>query len=612
MSAQERSGADIRERGIIAKLLYVLSEREKKQLTLLFPAVVLMAVLDTLGIASIVPFLALLSDPSAIEENALLGWAYTTFHFASKESFFFAVGLGVLAMLTIGNAFNAVTTWALLRFSWMRNHSLGMRLLETYARRPYAFFLTTNTSALSQKVLSEVQQVVSGLIVQFLQLAARVVVIAFILAALLVIDPAMAVGVGVVFGGLYGSVFWSVRKKLRVLGQRRVEANRLRFKLAGEMLTGIKEVKLAGLEKLFLQRFAAPSAEMARTMASANVIGQLPRFALETVAFSGVLLMVLYLLWQGKPLNDVLPVLGLYAFASYRMLPGLQAIFTGLATVRSNLPALDSLLEDMDIEAEAEKPLRQVEPLPFERSIALENVTFRYPTGERPVLRDLSLEIRKGEWNAFVGPTGSGKSTLVDLILGLLEPDAGRVLVDGQPIIGTDMRRWQRNAGYVPQQIFLADDTVARNIAFGDEDEQIDEARLRRAAEVAQIADFVERELPQGFETKVGERGIRLSGGQRQRIGIARALYREPRLLVLDEATSALDGATEERFFEALRREFRECTVISIAHRLTTTRDFDCIHVLEAGAIVESGTFRELVERNEHFSSVKTRAVPPT
>ncbi len=568
---------------------------------MLMPAVIVMAILDTAGIASIVPFLALLSNPNAVQESELLSWAYEAGAFTSRESFFFAVGLGVLSVLTLGNTFSALTTWALLRFSWLRNHTLSMRLLESYLNRPYAYFLTQNTSKLAQKILSEVNQVVSGIFVAGIRLSARLIAVAAILIALLAIDPVMAIGVAVVFGGVYGVLYVAVRRTLTRLGQQRLKANHGRFRLATEMLVGIKEVKLAGLEATFLERFGVPSLKFADTLATHQIISQIPRYALETIAFGGVMLLVLYLLRTGRQLTDALPVLGIYAFAAYRMLPSLQQVFAGVSGLRMNLPALDSIVQDIPSASEARATPERVTALPFREELKVSSVSFRYEGGEGFALQDIDLALRAGEWVAFVGTTGSGKSTLVDIMLGLLSPTHGTLSVDGVELGPENLARWQANAGYVPQQIFLADDTVAQNIAFGAERDSVDQARLEHAAKVAQIHDVVTGELPEGYQTVVGERGVRLSGGQRQRLGIARAIYRQPRFVVLDEATSALDNETETLFFESLRGALKDVSVVSIAHRLTTTKSFDRIFVIEHGRIVDAGRYPELCARHALF-----------
>jgi ABC-type multidrug transport system fused ATPase/permease subunit len=303
--------------------------------------------------------------------------------------------------------------------------------------------------------------------------------------------------------------------------------------------------------------------------------------------------MVLYLLAMHRPLEGTLPILGLYAFATVRLLPALQAVFTALSSLRFYSSTVGVLGRELE-NAPPRRGREATVALGFERELRLLDVSFSYAGAGKPVLERVSLSLGAGEWVVFVGPTGSGKSTLVDLMLGLLEPTSGVIEVDGTPLTPETARAWQMLAGYVPQQIFLIDDTIEANICFGIEKSVVDRERLEHVAGLAQIHDFVTKELPDGYQTVVGDRGVRLSGGQRQRLGIARALYRAPRFLVLDEATSALDGATEAAFFEALRRDLAGCTVVSITHRKSTARSFDRAYVLEGGVITAEPDPREL------------------
>lgn len=589
--------------GPLQRVWSILTSSERRELLLLAPAVVAMAMLETAGVASIVPFLGLLSDPGVVDHQPLLRAAYDALGFSSRQQFFFFVGTAMLCLVTVSNVVSALTTWALLRFSWMKNHTLATRLLGAYLRQPYAFFLDKNSADLGKNILSEVQSVVTGVIVQGVNLLARCAVIVFVLAALVLLDPLMAAGVVVVFGGVYGGLFMAIRRRVARAGKERVALNQARFKVAQEALAGVKELKLYGLEDVALDQFAASSKGFAERQAANAVVSAIPRYALETIAFGGVLLIVLYLLRRGERLEGVLPVLGLYAFAAYRLLPALQTVFAGLTSLRFNLGALDVLVRDLQGHETSAAPINTAAPLPFRDRVELQHVGFRYDAAQRDILHDVQLSLAPGEWVAFVGPTGAGKSTLVDVLLGLLQPHEGRVLVDGAALdAGLDgARAWQRNVAYVPQSIFLLDDTIARNIAFGVADDVIDLQRVRQAAAIAQIDAFIADELPEGYQTRIGERGVRLSGGQRQRIGIARAIYRQPNLLVLDEATSALDNATEAAFFAALHESHAHCAVVSIAHRLSTTKDFDRIVVLEHGVVVDVGTFAELSVRSSHF-----------
>lgn len=586
--------------GVLRRVWAILSPAERRRFLLLQPLVVITALVETAGLASIVPFLALLSDPSAISRHRVLQAGYDQLGFTSTTSFFLAVGCGVLVLITVGNAINALTTWSLLKFAWMGNHTLSLRLLESYLARPYEYFLLKNSADLAKNILAEVGQVVDGILVALTHMLARSVVLVGILATLLVIDPLIAIGTGGTFGLLYGSIFLAVRKRLKSDGQARNAANGQRHKLAQEAFGGIKELKLYGMEAEAARAYAVPSMVFGATQARAAVVGQLPRYALESIAFGGVLVIVLGLLWRGQGLTGVLPILGLYAFAAYRMLPGLQAIFTGMTSIRFALSALDTLHRDLHREAPP-AIAESDEPIGFSRDLTLRHVSFSYQNTVRSALDGVSLSIGRGQWVAFVGPTGAGKSTLVDILLGLLSPDSGDVAVDGLVLDSSRRRTWQRRVAYVPQQIFLTDASVARNICFGLPHDAIDVERMKRAASIAQIDEFIEQELPLGYDTLIGERGVRLSGGQRQRIGIARALYRQPAFLVLDEATSALDNVTEAAFFERLRCALKNVAVVSIAHRLSTTRHFDRVIVLDSGAIRDTGSFAEVSARDRLY-----------
>lgn len=593
----------------------ILTPPERRDLIFLTPAVMCMALFETAGVASIVPFLGLLSDPTLIERKEWLARAYAAGSFTSRPSFFFAVGLAMLSLVTVGNVVSALTSWGLLRFSWMRNHSLSTRLLVAYMRQPYEFFLDKNSADLGRNILSEVQAVVTGIIIQGLQLIARFVVVAAVTATLFVIHPAMAAGILAVFGGVYGGLYLLVRRHIARAGRERVMLNQIRHKVAQESLAGVKELKLYGLTHVAANQFSNSSRELAARQANNAVIGQVPRYALETIALGGVLVIVLYLLRSGRHLEEVMPIIGLYAFAAYRMLPALQTIFAGITTLRFNLAALNVLQADLDAREAMADPMatetRLEQPVRFVGYLRAESVAFRYREATRMTLEDVDLEVGAGDWVAVVGPTGSGKSTLVDVLLGLIPPHSGRVLVDGVVLADEALRRaWQRNLAYVPQQIFLIDDTIIRNIAFGLADGEVDTARVEEAARVAQIHDFIVNEMPNGYATRIGERGIRLSGGQRQRIGIARALYRRPALLVLDEATSALDHQTEAAFFSALKAESKRCAVVSIAHRLSTTRSFNRIYVLERGRVIDEGRFEELALRSSHFKLAASELFP--
>lgn len=595
----------------VKKILNLLTRQERRVLYLLLGAVLLMAIIEIAGIASIMPFLAVVSNPEVIHQNQYLQWGYQTFGFTSDNSYLFALGGVVLILLVLSNTFSAITTWLLLRYTWARNHSLSKRLFERYLGEPYEFFLSRNSSEMAKNILSEVLQVVTGLLIPGIRVIAKGLVALAIIILLLAIDFILAITVTAVLGGVYAFIYAFVRRKLKNLGQGRVADDARRYQVANEAFGGIKDVKLLGSEASFVEAFRAPSLGYANARASQLVISQIPRYALEIVAFGGILVILLYLIGRGDALQQAIPIVGLYAFAGYRLMPALQHVFAGFTSIRFNLDALDVLFNDIHHELSTAPPPpfikrdeTSTEVLRFQETVVLNDVHFSYPDAEEPTITALSLEIKKNTTVAFVGPTGCGKTTTVDLILALLNPSAGRLLVDQNPITEENRRRWQRNLGYVAQDIFLCDDSVARNIAFGVPADRIDRDAVIRAAQTANIHDFIITELTDGYDTLVGERGVRLSGGQRQRIGIARALYRDPDILVFDEATSALDGITERAIMESITRLSGNKTIIMIAHRLSTVRDCDQIFLLEKGRLVATGTYDKLLENNARFQTM--------
>jgi ATP-binding cassette, subfamily B, bacterial PglK len=595
---------------VIRKLFDLLDRRDRLQLYVLLVVLLVVAVVEMAGIASIMPFMAVVTNPDVIHSNRWLNAVYTRLGFQSDTAFLTFTGLLVLVLLVFSNAVKALSIWLTLRYHNKLNYTIARRLLARYMARPYAFFLNRNTAELGKNILGEVRTVISGVLSPGTDIISSALVCLAILTLLIVVDPLVALGIAVVLGGSYATVYLLARRKLSKIGEEQVQLNAERFKSAGEGLSGIKDLKVLGRETTFLQRFAVVARRHARNNVVAGVISQLPRFALELIAFGGILLVVLHLIGRGQAAVEMVPLLALYAFAGYRLMPALQKLFSAVTNLRFSVAALDVVHADLvrtrDERVDPEAQLAaatQAAPLPFEHRLELRDLSFRYEGAEEPSLRGLSLVIRPNTSVGLVGPTGCGKTTTVDLILGLLAPSGGQILVDGVEVAGENVAGWQKNLGYVPQHIYISDDTIARNIAFGVPDEQIDMDAVRKAAQIANLAEFVETELPQGYETGIGERGVRLSGGQRQRIGIARALYRDPAVLVLDEATSALDGITEESVMDAVRTLLKKKTIIMIAHRLTTVKECDVIYQLDHGSILAKGSYDQLMAESRWFRS---------
>ncbi len=595
------------------KIFALLSRREKHQICWLFGGILVMGLTEITGIVSITPFMGIVSNPDIIHTNKYLSRAYELLGFSSSNQFLFFTGVVVLSVLAFGNGFSSFITWLLLRFTFMQGHSLSERLLNKYLSQPYVFFLNRNTADLSKNILMEVHRVVGGVLIPGMQVLTKMVVALSILGLLIVVDPLLALTVAVVLGGAYATVFGLVRMKLARIGRVSAEARTQCFKVASEALGGVKDLKLFGRESVFLRRYSVTSRQFAGYEATSQILSQLPKYALETIAFGGILLIVLYLIGVKQNAETALPLISLYAFAGYRLMPALQRIFIGMTVIRYNLPALDILHDDLIHQDPGAKGIDYAGPVPaldFKDRIELRDVVYYYPNASSPAVDSLNLTIKSNTTSGFVGVTGSGKTTTVDIILGLLSPTSGKLVVDGVEITPENVRSWQKNLGYVPQSIYLTDDTVTRNIAFGVRDEEIDMEAVERAARIANLHDFITKDLPDGYDTLVGERGIRLSGGQRQRIGIARALYHDPKVLIFDEATSALDGITENAIMEAIQNLSRRKTIIMIAHRLTTVQECDVIFMLDKGRVIAKGTYSELIESSSQFRKMANVTQP--
>lgn len=589
----------------VGKILSLLDPADRRKLSWLVVLSLISATLATFGIASVIPFLAVVANPAAALENRWVDLIYASIGFDNTNSFLVFLGVGVFVILLVTNAVTALTTWVLLRFAWMAGHRISVRMLTDYIYRPYEFFLNRNSAELGSSLLAEVWEVVHGVILPGVKLIATGVKVLFIVALLVVVDPLLAAVVMFVLGGMYGGVYALVRRRVSVLGRIRLEANAARYQAANEVFGGIKDVKVLGREESYVRRFSKPSKKYANSLAAKQVIEALPSYALEVLVFGGILLIALYQLAFGGRIEEALPIIGLYAVASYRLKPALAQVLSSVTSLKYSVVALDRLYGDLRAKDRLVDLDRQtLGSLSLEDSLELRGITYHYPNADALVFDDFDLTIEANTSVAFVGTTGSGKTTLADIIMGLLTPQRGELMVDGEPLDGPRLGAWQNSIGYVPQHIYLSDISVAWNIAFGVPEADIDMSAVLRAAKLANIHDFIVGELPNGYDTMVGERGVRLSGGQRQRIGIARALYHDPAILILDEATSALDGVTEEGIFDAVNGIKQAKTVIMIAHRIATVRECDTIFLLDHGRITAQGTYAELLRSNETFRAM--------
>jgi len=591
----------------IKKITWLLDKQEQRQFRGLIFITILAAMFQSLGVAAIFPFMNMVLQPETILESRWMGFLFRGLDFSSLNRFIVFFGFLLLGLIVAGNLISTLSVWYQYRFVWQVNHRLSSSLLRQYMSFPYVFFLDHNSSELGKNVLAEVGEVIQNYLIPFMVTITKLLLAGAILGLLMVMNPLITLIAGITIGGSYILILAFFRKKLNRAGAKRLDANTKRYQAVQEAMGGIKEIKVLGKEGHFLQRFNINSKRFSNLQAWQETVGRIPRHLMEIVSFGGVVLLTLVLLIRQGNIQQAIPIISLFAFAGYRLMPALQDAYNALTHLRFSSPTVERIETDLRQPApdRAVSLDSKAERMPFHQCIQLQKVSYIYPGSQEIVLREITLDIQRNSTVALVGPTGSGKTTLVDIILGLLIPDEGQLLIDGDPINRQNRTSWQRNLGYVPQQIYLRDDTVARNIAFGYPDQEINREAVIKAATIAQIHNFIEESLPRGYDTWVGEQGVRLSGGQRQRIGLARALYHDPQVMILDEGTAALDGITETAVIQAMKNVSKLKTMIIIAHRINTIQDCDCIYLMDHGEIQAKGTYQELRATNKQFQDME-------
>ena len=585
------------------KLFYILSYKERRDAFLLLIMIIITALLDTIGVASILPFITVITDPDLIETNVFLKTIFVNsnrFGVETEQEFLFFLGTLMFVILNTSLSFKAVTNYLQILFVRMREFTIGKRLIEGYLCQPYSWFLSRHSADLGKNILSEVATVITGGMGSIIDLIAKSILVIVLLIFLIIINPQLTLVVGLSLAITYLLVYYFVRNFLNRIGENRLKNNQLRFTAVSEAFGAIKEVKAGGLEEIYVKSFSNSAKIFAKTQASSQVVAQLPRFILESLAFGGILLLILYYISKTGNLNNSLPIISLYVFAGYRLLPAFQQIYSSFTRLTFAGPAIDKLLNEIN-NLKPENKNQSLDLITFDKKICLSHIHYNYPNSSRNALTDISFIIPAKSTVGLIGKTGCGKTTTVDIILGLLKPQIGTLEVDGKIITEHNTRAWQQLIGYVPQHIYLSDDTLMANIAFGVEYKNINKDMVKKVSKIANLHQFVTNELPDEYHTVIGERGVRLSGGQRQRIGLARALYHNPKLLILDEATSALDNKTEREVMESIDKLSKDLTTIVIAHRLDTIKKCDKIFLLEKGTIKNEVKFKELINTDESF-----------
>lgn len=588
------------------KIMDLMDAREKRNASILLFMMLLMGVLEAAGVASIMPFIAVASNREIIHSNHYLSFFYHYLGFENSNSFLILIGSCVFLVVVGGQLFKALTNWLMTHFTYMRSYTLSRRLLSGFLNRPYSWFLNQHSADLGKLILSESDHYVSQVLLPGMKLIANLPVVVFLIALIVYVDPVIALLAAGILGGSFAFIYLVLRRYLNRIGEERLHANRERFRLADEALGGIKALKASGCEQSYIAGFSRSSKTYALRLSMSRIIGQVPRYILEGISIGGMIIIILYqLVMHEEGLADVMPLVALYAFAGYRLMPAMQNIYSSATALRFGKRALSILHKEIahlqSTTASQTQPKPAQKSMTLAKELRLQNVDFRYPQAERLTLENLDLTISACTTVALVGSTGAGKTTIVDIILGLLVPQQGELIVDGRSIDQQHLPAWRSTIGYVPQSIFLLEESLAGNIAFGVDKQEIDYQRVVEVAKIANLHDFVINELPQGYQTSVGERGVRLSGGQSQRVGIARALYHDPDVLILDEATSALDNLTEKSLMDAIHNLAHKKTIILIAHRLSTVRQCDTIFLLDRGRVVDSGNYDQLMRNSSEF-----------
>ncbi|MES2686046.1 MAG: ABC transporter ATP-binding protein [Pseudomonadota bacterium] len=588
---------------VLIRLWGHLNKQRQRQFLALLSLILLSAFAEVASLGAVLPFLAVLTAPDKVFAYPLVTQVAHSFGISSANEMTLPLTLLFAGAALVAGIMRMLVLWLGLRFGLSTGSDLSIELYRRTLYQPYKVHLARNSSEVIAGITTKVGAVTSGVLQPVLTLISSFVVMVSVIAVLIAVNPYVALTAALGFGSSYAAIAYFVRHKLKVNGKRIAREQTQQVKALQEGLGGIRDVLLDGSQPVYCQIYRDSDLPMRKALADSQFISMSPRYAMETL---GIILIaaLAYSLNQGSGgFASALPMLGALALGAQRLLPSLQQCFSSWVAIVSSQEALLETLAFLDQPLPPEASAAIPEPLPFKESIRFQQLRFRYSDETPWVLNSLNLTVRKGMRVGLVGITGSGKSTTLDVLMGLLQPSDGFLTVDETRLTGEYLRAWQATIAHVPQSIFLADATLAENIAFGVSKRDIDLARVRRAAQQAQIAAFIESRAD-GYQGMVGERGVRLSGGQRQRIGIARALYKQASVLIFDEATSALDSATEKSVMESIDALDRTLTIFIIAHRITTVKNCDLIVELEDGRVAASGTYEELIEKSANFRNL--------
>ena len=585
---------------LLACLWRCFSRRRQRQFGLLMGLMLVSACAEVVSLGAVLPFLGILVAPDLVFNHPIVADMAVAWGITSADQLVLPLTVAFAAAALMAGAIRMLLLGASTRLATAGGADLSIEVYRHTLYQPYRVHVARNSSEVISGITNKVNSVVFLVLMPLLTLVSSIVLLIFITITLITIDSMVASVAAIGLGVSYALITWISRRQLHRNSQRIAYEQTQVIKALQEGLGGIRDVLLDGTQPVYCDIYRQADHPLRRAQGDNVFIGQSPRYVMEALGMVLIAALAYALSRQAGGIATALPVLGVLALGAQRLLPALQQIFYAWASIAGSHAALADTIALLDQPLPPELLQPAPAPLLIQESIRYDAVRFRYTSDGPWVLDELNLTIPKGARVGFVGSTGSGKSTTLDLLMGLLRPTEGEILVDGQPIGGNRLRAWQRSIAHVPQNIYLADTTLAENIAFGVPPDTIDLDRVRQSARQAQIADFIESSL-EGYQACVGERGIRLSGGQRQRIGIARALYKEASVLVFDEATSALDNATEQSVMDAIEGLSSDLTILLIAHRLSTVRRCDIIVELEQGRVSAQGTYEQLLERSPNF-----------
>ncbi len=588
---------------LIRQLYGLLDRKQKKKIIIIQLLIFITSVSEIVAIGSIGPFMSVVGNTEVLESGGFISDFFKWSGIASSGDFVFLLGVFSIGLLLVGSIISVFNSWITILYSQQIGASISNKLYEHYLYKKWEEHSVISSSELTKRIAQESGRLTNGIILPLMQMNSKIVLIFLMLVALIVYNPLVTMSGIMLFSSAYIIIYKFVRLRLHVAGKQLSDVNTERFKLMAEGFGGIRDILLMRRQGYYVERFRKENDKVVDSQTLVQTLSIVPKYIIELLAFGSIILFVLFLLKEySGDLSEILPVLAIFGLTGFKLLPALQAVYSCVAKVKGNLAAFEAIQNDLTGSKNREAVAEGDFCMDY-NNLYLDKVFLKYPTKSEYALKNISINIKAKSTVGFVGASGSGKSTIIDLIMGLLTPTSGCLKLDDSELNFSNLRVWQSKIGLVPQTIFLSDASILENIGFGLPISEIEMGQAMHACKLACLDEFI-GSLPNGIYTTVGERGVQLSGGQRQRIGIARALYNNAELLVFDEATSALDGVTERNIMKAINDLSGQRTLIMVAHRLSTVKKCDVIYYMDDGEIVASGSYGELLESNEKFKEL--------